>query len=421
MAGRVSVPADDVARPFGVADEARAAWTVPLAGRRLDVVFLLVLLIGLGLRVQLGAGRPYVHDEENTAIPLARTLSFAPGYLNLPLRGENHGALPAYIVRASSALFGTSRLGYRGLHVLGGLLAVCLVYAIARQWHGIGAARWAAALLAFNEYFLDVSSRATAHVPHLLLACTAIWAVSRFLRTERPVYLYATGLALGVAFYAKEHSALLLPLFFLALLQTSQRRWLLRPRAWVAVAVFALCLLPDVAWNLRTDPEAAAVDYAGQTLGQATYASHLRRIGGLGLSPYPLMFYARPVVQAASRLTTGAPLADATPEYQSMNPVLGLLVLAGVLATLRRPRGVPDVGRLLLTVFCGIVVFFTLIRPGSPPGRLDPVSWIWVEVSMFPAVVLAGGWLAGLTGPRRIVAWGVTIAALAYAARLLAV
>ena len=168
-----------------------------LAGRRLDPILILILLAALIIRVYLATTREYIHDEINTAIPLSKTISFDPGHLHLPLRGENHPAMPAYVVKMGSALFGTSRLGYRGMHLLLGLVTIVMVYAMTRQWYGTVPARWAAAFMAFNEYYLNVSSRATAHVPNLLFVTGAVYAFSRFLATERPRYLYAAGAAVG--------------------------------------------------------------------------------------------------------------------------------------------------------------------------------------------------------------------------------
>jgi 4-amino-4-deoxy-L-arabinose transferase-like glycosyltransferase len=385
-----------------------------VTGRRVDGVFLLILLAALGLRLHLANTRAYIHDENNTAIPLSKTISFTPGALHLPLRGENHGALPAYVVRLSSALFGTTWLGYRLLHVILGLCTVALIYFLARDWFGVGAARWAAALLAFNEYFVGVSSRATAHVPHLLLVSVTLFTFSRFLRTQRVGFLYSAVVALGVAFYVKEHSALLLPLCGLAFLQSSQRRWLRTPHPYLAVAVFAFVIGVDLAWNLRADPDTVQTSYGGQTVGQATYQSHLRRIGGLGYSPYPSMFYARTPVMSLYSSVTGRPPKDETPEYQSMNPAIGVLLVGSVLATTLWASKHSDSSRWLLVLFWGVFGFFTLIRPGDPPGRLDPVSWIWVEATVLPAIILAGARVAEAAGRWRLPLWAYTAGALLY-------
>jgi 4-amino-4-deoxy-L-arabinose transferase-like glycosyltransferase len=384
---------------------------VSLAGRRVDLGLVLILLTALVVRVYLATTREYLHDEINTAIPISKTISFDPDHLHLPLRGENHPALPAYVVKASSVLFGTSQLGYRGMHLLLGLLTIVMVYAMTRQWYGPAAGRWAAALMAFNEYYLDVSSRATAHVPNLLFVTGAVYAFSRFIATERTRYLYLAGASAGLAFYCKESTALLLPVFALTLLVSTHRRWLLSPHIYLACITYILVLSPDILWNLRTNPDTATVSYNNQTVGQATYAAHLRRIGGLGLSPYPSMFYLRRGVQRLHVGLTGTALRDETTEYFSMNTAIGLLLLGAVLATVARIKDRDQLRVFLLVMFCAIFGFFTLIKRGSPPGRLDPVSWIWVEVTIVPAIAMAGARLADVTGKWRGLAW--TSAALA--------
>ncbi|NOT25828.1 MAG: phospholipid carrier-dependent glycosyltransferase [Acidobacteria bacterium] len=382
---------------------------------RLDVVFLVLLVAALAVRLFLASTATYIHDEENTSIPLSKTISFSPGSLNLPLRGENHGALPAYLVKASSSLFGTSPLAHRAVHVFFGLCAVLLVYVLTNQMFGSVAARWSAALMAFNEYFLSFSSRATANTPFLVLVTTAVFVFSRFLVTERPAYLYGTAVAAGLAFYCKEHAVLLLPVFLAMLLTPRYRRWLRSAHAYLAVAVFAIAIGPDVLWNLRANPETAKVSYGEATLGQATYAAHLQRIGGFGFSPYPTMFYAHEPMMRLMSYVEGEELPDITPEYHAVNAALGLLLVASVLMTILAPAGHDPRRLFLLFLACGVFAFFTLVKRGDPPFRLAAVSWVWVEATLVPAVILAGGWLAGLTGKWRALAWAFSAIALAYA------
>ena len=383
-------------------------------------MFLIILIAALGVRLYLDSTRPYVHDEANTSIPLSQTISFSARHPHLPLRGENHGALPAYVVNASYELFGRKLLGrswlaYRGLHVLLSLATIALIFSMVSHWYGLPAARWAAALMAFNEYYLNVSSRATAHVPYLFLLTLAIYAFARFLHTQRAIYLYGVGASIGLAFYCKEHSALLLPLCFVVLLLPAYRRWLLSPHAYLACAVFVLIIGPDLYWNLTTNAATATTYYGHEVKAQANYKSHLRRIGGVGFSPYPAMFYLRGPVQSLNLALTGNPLRDNTPEYHSMNPAVGLLMLAAVIGATLRARSQHQLGRWLLLVFWGVFGFFTLIQPGDPPGRLDPVSWIWVDVTMLAAVVLTGDRLARLSERWRWPTWTYSALALAYA------
>lgn len=386
-----------------------------LARRRIDAGLVLILLAALAVRVVLGATREYIHDEINTAIPLSKTISFEPGRLHLPLRGENHPALPAYVVKASSTVFGASQLGYRGMHILLGLLTISLVYATTREWYGPVPARWAAALLAFNEYYLNVSSRATAHVPNLLFVTAAVYAFSRFLVSERPRYLYLAGAAMGLAFYCKESTALLLPVFAITLLVSRQRPWLLKPPVYLACVIWFLVITPDIVWNLGDDAATAKVTYNNQTVGQAGYATHLKRIGGLGVSLYPSMFYFRGTIRSSYLQITGRPLTDNTAEYESVNPAIGALLLGGVVATTLRLRGRDQFRIFLLLMFWSIFGFFSMIRPGDPGGRLDAVSWIWVETTLVAAVVLTGARLADVSARWQRLVWSAAAAALVWA------
>ena len=115
---------------------AAAASTMPVARRRIDIVFLALLVAALLLRLHLASTLPYVHDEENTSIPLAQSISFASDQLHLPIRAVNHPALPAYFVKASSTLFGTTPLAYRSVHVLASMVTILAIFLVTRQSYG---------------------------------------------------------------------------------------------------------------------------------------------------------------------------------------------------------------------------------------------------------------------------------------------
>jgi len=268
----------------------------------------------------------------------------------------------------------------------------------------------------FNEYYLAISARATAQVPTLFFDALAVYAFSQFLRTQGARWLYAAGGAVGLAFYCKENSALLLLVFFTALLSAKYRPWLRRPQPYLAAALFFLIVGPDVVWNLTINRETARTAYGTQSVGYSTYRSHLARIGGLGFSAYPSMFYAREPVMALYRHTTGAELTNETPEYPSVDPVIGVLLVCAVLIATFGSAARDDMQQFLLILFWAVFGFFTLIAKGNPPGRLDPVSWIWVEVTLIPAAILAGARLAAMRGPWRIGTWMLSGSVLTYAA-----
>jgi hypothetical protein len=126
------------------------------------------------------------------------------------------------------------------------------------------------------------------------------------------------------------------------------------------------------------------------------------------------MFYGRSVVLSVYPLISGQPLVDRTAEYLSMNPALGIVLLGAVLVTtFRWPAA--DSSRFLVLLFWGVFGFFSSILPGDTPKDLDPVSWIWVDVTMFAAVILAGALLAQATGRFQKAAWTLAGSALMYA------
>jgi 4-amino-4-deoxy-L-arabinose transferase-like glycosyltransferase len=376
--------------------------------QRLDAVLLLILIAAFASRLVLASTQSLVYDEYNTTIPLAEKIHFSGEHRYLPLRSVNHPALPAYVVKASRTLLdSTEPLGYRGLHVIGGLGIVLLVYLLTSRWYGRTAARWAAALMAFNEYSLDVGTHATAHVPFLFCVTAAVYSFSRFLHGRRLLFLYAAAVALAFAFYAKEHAALLLPIFFATLCLPSHRGWLRGPHAYVAAALFFLIIAPDVIWNLTRVPDS-----------QVTYNRHLQRIGGLGFSIYPTAFYAKGAVIALHDAWTGQEFDDNTAEYLSMNVGLGVLLLGAVAAATARKAANDRARPYFLLLFWGVFGFFTLIRKGAPEG-LDSVSWIWVDTTMIPAIVLTAAMLARAGGRAAAALW--TVAGLSLAVSVLRV
>ena len=64
-----------------------ALGSVHVAGRRVDVPFLVILVIALALRVYLGTTAPYIHDEENNSILRVAIRRYE--YNNHAYNGEN--------------------------------------------------------------------------------------------------------------------------------------------------------------------------------------------------------------------------------------------------------------------------------------------------------------------------------------------
>ena len=355
------------------------SWYDPVVGA--------ILLVALALRLYLAIWSPLLDDESKTYIPNAKAISLRPGQIHLPIRESQHPALPCYIARAGALLAGDGNFAFRLGSLVLGMATIVLVYRAALLWDGRATARWAALLLAVNEYHIAASSLAVELGPQLFFVALAVYAGLRFFADERPRWLYLAAAACGLGFLCREVICLLLPIWFLTVLMFPQRRWLLRKEPWLAAGLFLLLISPDVICTLiRPLPEQHRY---------ATYLDHFSRFAGLGFNEYPTWFYLRDLLRIAGRPFT----ADFN-DMPTMNLLSGGLLLLGGFMTLLRRRG-ECASMFLALAFWGIYGLFTLMLLGTP--RRDDVSldervFHTVDVTLVPGVLMAGAMLARLAG-----------------------
>ena len=316
-------------------------------GSQRDLVLLAILAGALACRVYWAALGPLLPDEKRTYIPGADAISLHPADLRLPIRQSQHAALPYYLIRAGSLLFGQNRFGYRFVSLAMGMATIWLVNRMALSCGGRSAARWAALLIAVNEYHIAASSMALELSPHLFFAGLGMIGCMRFLETERPAWLYLAGASIGLGFLCREVICLMLPVFLVALLLSPQRRWLCRREPWLAAGLFVLVILPDLLYTLVASPAEKPATYAD-------YADHFSRIAGLGFNRYPSLFFLRDVLRLV-----GAEFGADFGEMPTMNLLAGTVLLAG--SVLGLVRGVGGARAVFLgLMFWGIYGFFTL-------------------------------------------------------------
>ncbi len=372
----------------------------------------LLLIIGTAavLRLYRASVAKYIWDEEMHWIPLAQSISVRPGHLHLPLHGGHDPFLPAYFIKASSILFGETPVGFRFLSLLVGLLAILVVYLIAREWKGATAGLWAAGLLAFNEYHIGISSFAVEKIYYLCLVSIAVYSFSRFLQKGKPNFLYLAAVATGLGFLCKLLSSLLVPVFFVTLLASGSRSWFRRKEPYIALLIFLVLISPDIYWNVENpDTTVPALNYAG----------HLSRIGGIGFTSHYFLFYGRDAIRGAYHLLDWR-LVEYGRAYPSMNTLFGAILLASVVITTFHYKREGSATRFLIVLFWFVLGFFVLIRPGDPPGNTDPVGFFWVDMSLLPAVVLTAGYFSQLKGWWRRVGYFAAAGAAVYAVLVIA-
>jgi 4-amino-4-deoxy-L-arabinose transferase-like glycosyltransferase len=213
---------------------------------RRGVALLAITSAGLALRL-FGAWRAGLSYDE------ALTWAFAsePGGSGLTL-GADRPPLGHLLLAASARLFGASDIGLRVLHVLAAAATIPVVYALGRRLAGPAAGLLAAALLAVDQYHVSWSRLAVEEGLLLLLTALAMLAHWRAQEAEHPdPYALACGLAIGLAFLAKETAALLLPSLALGLAWSRGPREILRDRPSRLTWAAALVLIgAGLAWTL---------------------------------------------------------------------------------------------------------------------------------------------------------------------------
>ncbi|MGE0887491.1 MAG: hypothetical protein AB7P14_28555 [Blastocatellales bacterium] len=197
-------------------------------------------------------------------------------------------------------------------------------------------------------------------------------------------------------------SFLLIPAFLLAVVFSGNYPWLKRKEPYLACLLFLLIVTPDLLGNLYGNSNAVVVEKVG-------YTEHLSRIGGLGISVQPLVFYGRAILTIAYKLA-GAMLANDAEEYVGMNPIFGSLLFVLVFLVTILWKHKDSVTKSLLICFWFIFLFFTFIRRGSAGrGHLDMDLWIWVDVTLLPAAVIAGYYISKVGNGWRIAAYAVIV------------
>ena len=317
----------------------------------------------------------------------------------------NHTPGAVYGISLGQAALPGTRIGSRLVGIVLGVLTVAVAAALAGAMAGPTAAVWAAALVAFNEDHIGVSAKAVELVYYVTFGMLALYAFWRFLETDRDKWLYAAALSLGVAYFCQEIAALLGPVMLLALVRRDGLRWLWRRRSWVAAAIVALFVIPDYLTVLGDAPTSAVLP-----------TDHLSRINGLGLRYHPTLFYLYDLVQwAFAKL--GRDFFDAGAGYPHTNLLAGVVLLGGVFWALFIARvWKSHLGWLLCAVFIVVFGVFTVLETDGGTRGLDPIGWQWIDLTLVPAAVLTGTWLATSVGVWRYLTWTAAGLAVAIAA-----
>ena len=198
----------------------------------------------------------------------SRALAF--GYLD-------HPPMVAFLIRASTTLFGGSELGVRGLSlVLVGALPALIAWIALGLFRSAETAALAVLMWIAMPLVLAGAVFVAPDAPLVLFWTLGLAALVELWRSGRTRWLLALGLALGLALQSKFTGAFFGAGVALAFAATpSLRRWLVSPALAGALAIAIVVFAPFVAWNAEH--------------GWATFLKQLGRAPPHGFAPLYLL------------------------------------------------------------------------------------------------------------------------------------
>ena len=256
-----------------------------------------------------------------------------------------------------------------------------LVFAIARQLYDESVAFFAALATALTPGVIFSARVISTDVPLLFCWALALLAYVKLLAGGDRRWTIVLGVALGLGLLAKYAMVyFLLGAGVAAWLDRDARRLLARPDPWVALAIGALILAPNIEWNIAN--------------GLATFRHTGDNIQGSGFKLNPL----RGIEFVASQFAVFGPVLFAV--------LLGALVRIGSAAISRADRlmlafAIPPLALITATAIISrafanwaatafisgvIVVVALMIRHGA---------WRWLAASLAIGIVVQAAFLAG--------------------------
>jgi len=121
-----------------------------------------------------------------------------------------HPLLYQFLLALVFGRFGVSDLWPRLLGVAFGVATIFVVYLLGSLLYGRRTGTIAALLMAIMPYHVIVTRQGLLDGPLVFCSTLTLYLLARFVLTERPIWLYVTGVGLGLTFLAKETGIILL-------------------------------------------------------------------------------------------------------------------------------------------------------------------------------------------------------------------
>ncbi len=166
----------------------------------------------------------------------------------------DHPPLVAVLIRAGTALFGTTEFGVRIGAFICWFVSAFFTYRLTFRIYGLSAARAAVLLLAVLPLYFGVGFLMTPDAPlHAAWSALLYFLYRTLIEGEKKAWL-GVGLSLGLGLLSKYTIVLLGPAILLFMLLDRQARsWLLKLHPYGAVLIALIVFTPVIVWNMQHD------------------------------------------------------------------------------------------------------------------------------------------------------------------------
>jgi 4-amino-4-deoxy-L-arabinose transferase-like glycosyltransferase len=224
-------------RPIDPQEKADQRWDATFAPAAVAII----LAVTVARIVLLGANPLNLYFDEAQYWTWAQDPAF--GYFSKP-------PLIAWIIAATTGLFGDSEFAIRIASPLLHAITSWLVFILARDLYDERAAFWSSVIYLTIPAVTVSSGIISTDVPLLAAWTAALIALDRCVKHESYSWAAAAGVAIGLGLLAKYAMGYFaVGVLVYAAVSPDGRRFLLSGRSLVAAAIAAVVLLPNILWN----------------------------------------------------------------------------------------------------------------------------------------------------------------------------
>lgn len=215
------------------------SWDRAAIARIVGVIIVTAVAVGLRL---WGINQLGYNTDEAVYAGQAAAIAKAPVLKDIFPIFRAHPLLFQFVLALAFA-FGVSDLTGRLVAVALSLVTVYLVYRLGKLLYGVKAGLLAGLFFALMPYHVVVSRQVLLDGPLVLCTTLTLFFLARYAMTERPAWIYLTGVGMGLTFLAKETGIILLGAIY-AFLALSREIQVRIKHLVVSVILMALMIAP---------------------------------------------------------------------------------------------------------------------------------------------------------------------------------